>query len=339
MFTHFALVRAWLAAQLPPAAGASTRRPRRHRPDRDHRRPVRRRSDHRRRDPGRQGHERRQRRPHPIGPRVPVHRTSDDDNASRALGVRRRDDGGYSVVEAAITLPALILFTMLVVQWALLWHGRHVVEAAVQDGVRAARAYQATAADGQHSAQAYLHAVAPTLLTAPQVDGVPDRDHRHGPDPGERAVRHPRRDLPGRGVRDGARGAVLMTARVAVRETVVAERDDGLMAIELAILAPVVAGHAARRRRVRSGHPRPCPGRPGRRRGRPRGVPRPHSRTGRRGRHPDRPGHPDRRGPVLHRRERGRRHQRLPPRRSGRRHRHLHRRPVRDRAWPACPGP
>ena len=83
---------------------------------------------------------------------------------------RTRDDGGYSVVEAAITLPALILFTMLVVQYALLWHGRHVVEAAVQDGVRAARAYQATAADGQQSAEAYLQAVAPSLLTTRRVE-------------------------------------------------------------------------------------------------------------------------------------------------------------------------
>lgn len=81
----------------------------------------------------------------------------------------RRDDGGYSMVEAAITLPAIILFTMLVVQWALLWHGRHIVEGAVQDGLRAARSYQATASDGTQSAQDYLHAVAPTLLTSPQV--------------------------------------------------------------------------------------------------------------------------------------------------------------------------
>ena len=88
------------------------------------------------------------------------------------LRVRRRsdDDGGYSIVEAAITLPVVVLFAMLVVQWALLWHGRHVVESAVQDGVRAARAYQGTAGDGQRSAQTYLQAVAPTLVTAPQVE-------------------------------------------------------------------------------------------------------------------------------------------------------------------------
>jgi hypothetical protein len=73
-------------------------------------------------------------------------------------------------VEASITLPVLILFTMLVVQWALIWHGRHVAEAAAQDGLRAARGYQATAASGQNAAENYLQAVAPRLLTSPQVD-------------------------------------------------------------------------------------------------------------------------------------------------------------------------
>jgi hypothetical protein len=79
-------------------------------------------------------------------------------------------DGGYSVVEASITLPVLILFTMLVVQWALIWHGRHVAEAAAQDGLRAARGYQASATSGQSAAETYLEAVAPRLLTSPRVD-------------------------------------------------------------------------------------------------------------------------------------------------------------------------
>jgi Flp pilus assembly protein TadG len=83
---------------------------------------------------------------------------------------RERADGGYSVVEASITLPVMILLTMLVVQWALVWHGRHVAEAAAQDGLRAARGYQATAASGQSAADNYLQAVAPRLLTSPRVD-------------------------------------------------------------------------------------------------------------------------------------------------------------------------
>jgi Flp pilus assembly protein TadG len=73
-------------------------------------------------------------------------------------------------VEASITLPVLILLTMFVVQWALVWHGRHVAEAAAQDGLRAARGYRATAASGQKAAENYLQAVAPRLLTSPGVD-------------------------------------------------------------------------------------------------------------------------------------------------------------------------
>ncbi len=82
---------------------------------------------------------------------------------------RSGDDHGYSVVEAAITLPALVLMCMLVVQFALLWHGRHVVEAAARDGVEAARAYQASASDGRAAASSYISAVAPKLITSPSI--------------------------------------------------------------------------------------------------------------------------------------------------------------------------
>jgi hypothetical protein len=81
-----------------------------------------------------------------------------------------RPDGGYSVVEASITLPVVILLSMLVVQWALIWHGRHVAEAAAQDGLRAARGYEASAATGQQAATDYLRSVAPNLLSSPRVD-------------------------------------------------------------------------------------------------------------------------------------------------------------------------
>lgn len=81
----------------------------------------------------------------------------------------RRDDGGYSVVEATLVMPVVILLCMLVVQWALVWHGRHVAEAAAQSGLRTARGYEATATDGQTAAERYLAAVAPNLLNSPTV--------------------------------------------------------------------------------------------------------------------------------------------------------------------------
>lgn len=83
-------------------------------------------------------------------------------------------DGGYSIVEAVITLPVLIMMVMFVVQYALLWHGRHVAEAAAQNGLRDARGYQANAAAGERSASDYLRQVAPNLLTRPQVNANRD---------------------------------------------------------------------------------------------------------------------------------------------------------------------
>jgi hypothetical protein len=66
-------------------------------------------------------------------------------------------------------MPAIIVFTMLVVQYALLWHGRHVAESAAQDGLRAARGFNATSAAGQDATGKYLTQVAPNLLTQTQV--------------------------------------------------------------------------------------------------------------------------------------------------------------------------
>ena len=43
---------------------------------------------------------------------------------------RRVREAGYNTIEAVITFPVLILLVMLVVQFALWWHGRNVAEAA-----------------------------------------------------------------------------------------------------------------------------------------------------------------------------------------------------------------
>lgn len=76
----------------------------------------------------------------------------------------RRRDSGYSVLEAAIVMPVVFTLTMLVIQYALVWHGRHVAQAAAQDGLRAARAFQSTPQAGEETARAYLADVAPRLL-------------------------------------------------------------------------------------------------------------------------------------------------------------------------------
>jgi hypothetical protein len=78
-------------------------------------------------------------------------------------------DGGYSVLEAAITVPAAFLVLMLVVQAAIVWHARGVAEAAAQEGLRTAQAYQSTAAAGRLDTVRYLTQVAPRALSDPQV--------------------------------------------------------------------------------------------------------------------------------------------------------------------------
>ncbi len=91
--------------------------------------------------------------------------------ASLDFTQRRLDanDGGYSIVEAAIVFPAVLVMLFGVVQFALLWHGRHVAEAAAQDALRTASGYQSTAALGEKDGRDFLHQVAPNLLKNPSV--------------------------------------------------------------------------------------------------------------------------------------------------------------------------
>ena len=58
----------------------------------------------------------------------------------------------------------MIVLTMFVVQYALLWHGRNVAEAAAQDGLRTARSYQGTATMGQQAALSYLSLDPPVVV-------------------------------------------------------------------------------------------------------------------------------------------------------------------------------
>ena len=83
--------------------------------------------------------------------------------------VRATSDRGYNILEAAIILPVIIILTLLVVQFALLWHGRHIAAAAAADAARSAAGYQSTAGRGQADAADFLAAVAPHLLTGAVV--------------------------------------------------------------------------------------------------------------------------------------------------------------------------
>ncbi len=83
--------------------------------------------------------------------------------------VRAGRDRGYSVLEAAITLPVMIFLTMVIVQWAIVWHARNVAQAAAQEGLRTAEAYQSSGAAGQADAVNFLHQTAPHALAGATV--------------------------------------------------------------------------------------------------------------------------------------------------------------------------
>ena len=68
-----------------------------------------------------------------------------------------------------IIVPILVVLTLLVVQFVLVWHGRHVAQAAAQTAARSAAAYQAQPAAGQAAGDDYLAEVAPNLLPGRSV--------------------------------------------------------------------------------------------------------------------------------------------------------------------------
>ena len=78
-------------------------------------------------------------------------------------------DRGSATVEAVLIIPLAVVATLLVVQFVLVWHGRHVAQAAAQSAARAAAAYRSTAAAGESVGADYLAGVAPTLLPGRSV--------------------------------------------------------------------------------------------------------------------------------------------------------------------------
>ena len=78
-------------------------------------------------------------------------------------------DRGDATVEAVIIIPVIVVLTLLVVQFVLIWHGRHVAQAAAQTAARSAAAYQATPGTGQAAGDDYLAEVAPNLLPGRSV--------------------------------------------------------------------------------------------------------------------------------------------------------------------------
>jgi Flp pilus assembly protein TadG len=77
---------------------------------------------------------------------------------------RAVDERGASVLTLMIIVPVVLLAIFATVQAALVFHAQSIVEAAAQDGLRAAQAYNGSQADGM--------AAASTLLDQAGGDGL-----------------------------------------------------------------------------------------------------------------------------------------------------------------------
>jgi Flp pilus assembly protein TadG len=84
--------------------------------------------------------------------------------AGRWRRLRETRDRGDATVEAVIIVPVIVVLTLLVVQFVLVWHGRHLAQAAAQTAARSDATYQAQPAVGQAAGDQYLAEVAPNLL-------------------------------------------------------------------------------------------------------------------------------------------------------------------------------
>ena len=88
----------------------------------------------------------------------------------RRLERRRPAERGSAAVELVLLTPLLMVCVLVVVQFALWQHARHVLLAAAQEGARAARAQGATAEDGRLRAQDYIGQIGPDLVSDPVIE-------------------------------------------------------------------------------------------------------------------------------------------------------------------------
>ncbi|MGI5380711.1 TadE family protein [Streptomyces sp. CA-251387] len=71
-------------------------------------------------------------------------------------GRRWRDDRGDASIQMAIVYPFILLATIAVIQVSMWYYARSIALTAAREGLTAARAYQASPADGTAKAQEVL---------------------------------------------------------------------------------------------------------------------------------------------------------------------------------------
>lgn len=82
---------------------------------------------------------------------------------------RERNERGEAMTQTVIVAPVLFTLIMVVIQFALVAHAQNVAEAAAQEGVAAARRFDANEVDGSAKATAALASLGPRMLTGQSV--------------------------------------------------------------------------------------------------------------------------------------------------------------------------
>ncbi|MFF5211445.1 TadE/TadG family type IV pilus assembly protein [Streptosporangium sp. NPDC000396] len=97
---------------------------------------------------------------------------------ARAAGSRDRERGA-AVIELAMIMPVVLAVILLVVQFALWFHGRQVADAAAREGARLARIdTDSWESDAKDRAEQVLRAVGPKLLDGATVTTWEEGDRR-----------------------------------------------------------------------------------------------------------------------------------------------------------------
>jgi Flp pilus assembly protein TadG len=92
----------------------------------------------------------------------------------------KRTDRGASTLELALLTPILLLVILLVIQFAMVFHARHVALAAAQSGARVARGQSSGDWKGTSEAKAreYVQQIGPELLTDASASAGGDQNER-----------------------------------------------------------------------------------------------------------------------------------------------------------------
>ena len=80
-----------------------------------------------------------------------------------------RDEDGSVSLELAVIFPAVLLLIVAAVQAGLLFHARHLAQAAAQEALRATRQYDGTTSAGQQAATGLLTRSAGDLLASRHI--------------------------------------------------------------------------------------------------------------------------------------------------------------------------